>query len=170
MNLREGDTLIQVRMVRDDDEEILMATDRGKAIRFRVSDVRPMGRVAAGVKGITLPKGDTVIGADAVGPEGKVLLVSAYGYGKMTDVSDFPLHRRGGSGVIAMKTGEKSGPLAVMRIITREDEILLLTAEGTAIRTLISQIKVLRRASLGVRLMKVEPPDRLVACSVFEGD
>jgi DNA gyrase subunit A len=169
VNLREGDSLIQVRMVQDDDEEVLMATGRGKAIRFRVSDVRPMGRVAAGVKGITLAKGDTVVAADSVGPEGKVLLVSLYGYGKMTEVTGFPLHRRGGSGVIALKTSEKSGPLAVMRIITKEDEILLLTAEGVAIRTRVSQVKVLRRTALGVRLMKIEPPDRLAACSVFEG-
>ena len=110
-----------------------------------------------------------VVGADAIGPDGKALLVSAYGYGKMTELSQFPLQRRGGSGVIAIKTNEKSGPLAVMRIITTEDEVLLITAEGVAIRTLISQVKVLRRAALGVRLMKIELPDRLVACSVFEG-
>jgi DNA gyrase subunit A len=112
-----------------------------------------------------------LIGADAIGPEGKALLVSAYGYGKMTErQSDFPLQRRGGSGVIAIKTNEKSGPLVVMRIITTEDEVLLITAEGTSrSRTLISQVKVLRRAALGVRLMKIEPPDRLAACSVFEG-
>lgn len=169
LNLREGDSLIQVRMVRSDDEEILMATERGKAIRFKVSDVRPMGRTATGVKGIKLAKGDMVVGADAIGPDGKALLVSAYGYGKMTELSQFPLQRRGGSGVIAIKTNEKSGPLAVMRIITTEDEVLLITAEGVAIRTLISQVKVLRRAALGVRLMKIEPPDRLAACSVFEG-
>jgi DNA gyrase subunit A len=79
------------------------------------------------------------------------------------------LQRRGGSGVIAIKTNAKSGPLAVMRIITTEDEVLLITAEGVAIRTPISQVKVLQRAATGVRLMKVELPDRLAACTVFEG-
>jgi DNA gyrase subunit A len=169
LNLREGDSLIQVRMVTSDDEEILMATEKGKAIRFKVSDVRPMGRTATGVKGIKLAKGDSVVAADTVGPDGRALLVSAYGYGKITELSQFPLQRRGGSGVIAIKTNAKSGPLAVMRIITTEDEVLLITAEGVAIRTPISQVKVLQRAATGVRLMKVELPDRLAACTVFEG-
>ena len=84
LNLREGDSLIQVRMVTSDDEEILMATEKGKAIRFKVSDVRPLGRTATGVKGIKLAKGDSVVAADTVGPDGRALLVSAYGYGKIT--------------------------------------------------------------------------------------
>jgi DNA gyrase subunit A len=170
LNLRENDSLILVRMVASDDEEILMATSRGKAIRFRVSDVRPMGRVAAGVKGIRLLKNDVVVAADAVGTGGKVLLVSLLGYGFLTDHSEFPLQKRGGSGVVALKVSEKSGPLAVMRMVfSPEDEILLLTAEGVAIRTPVSQIRMVHRASLGVRLMKVEPGDRLAACTVFEG-
>ncbi len=169
INLKEGDSLIHVRMVRSDDEEILLATQRGKAIRFKVSDVRPMGREAAGVKGINLAQGDSVVAADTVDQRGKALLVSMYGYGKLTDLSQFPLQRRGGSGVIAIKTNAKSGPLAVMRIITTEEEVLLMTAEGVAIRTPISQVKELQRAALGVRLMKIEPPDRLAACTVLEG-
>lgn len=169
LNLREGDSLIHVRMVQSDDEEILLATEKGKAIRFKVSEVRPMGRTATGVKGIRLAKGDAVVAADTVGPSGKALLVSLYGYGKLTDLSQFPLQKRGGSGVIAIKTNAKSGPLAVMRIITTADEILLITAEGIAIRTPISQVRVLQRAALGVRLMKIEPPDRLAACTVLEG-
>lgn len=168
VNLREGDSLIQVRMVLDGNEEVLMATSTGKAIRIRVSDVRPMGRVAAGVKGIRLAKGDIVVAADAVGPDGKVLLVSLMGYGKLTELSEFPLHRRGGSGVIALKVSDKSGPLVVMRMVSIDDEILLLTAEGVAIRTEVSQVKMVHRAARGVRLMKIEAPDRLAACSVFE--
>lgn len=169
VNLREGDSLIQVRMIAGDGEEVLMATSKGKAIRFRVKDVRPMGRVAAGVKGIRLAKDDIVVAADSVGPDGKVLLVSLMGYGKLTDLSEFPLHNRGGSGVIALKVSEKSGPLVVMRMVSIDDELLLLTAEGVAIRTQVSQVKMVHRTALGVRLMKIEPPDRLAACSVFEG-
>ena len=94
LNLRENDSLILVRMVASDDEEILMATSRGKAIRFRVSDVRPMGRVAAGVKASGCSKNDVVVAADAVGTGGKVLLVSLLGYGFLTDHSEFPLQKK----------------------------------------------------------------------------
>jgi DNA gyrase subunit A len=167
VNLREGDSLIQARLV-DDEDEVLMASAKGKALHIKVSDVRPMGRNAAGVKGIRLARDDYVVGADSAFPGGMVLLVSLMGYGKLTPMSDFPLHHRGGRGVIALKVSEKSGPLAVMRVVSPKDEVLLITAEGVAIRTRLNQVKQAHRATLGVRLMRVEHEDRLVACSVLE--
>ena len=134
-----------------------MATSRGKAIRFRVSDVRPMGRVAAGVKGIRLLKNDVVVAADAVGTGGKVLLVSLLGYGFLTDHSEFPLQKRGGSGVVALKVSEKSGPLAVMRMVFSPETDPASHRGRRGNPTPVSQIRMVHRASLGVRLMKAEP-------------
>jgi DNA gyrase subunit A len=169
INLREGDALIQVREVTSDDE-FLMASSSGRTLRMRVGDVRPMGREASGVIGMRLSEGDYIVGADSTYSGRLVLLVSLMGYGKMTPVEEFPLHRRGGRGVVGLKVSDKSGPLAVMRVVNSEGEILLLTAEGIAIRTPLSEVKVLHRATLGVRLMRIEPPDRLATCSIFEGE
>ncbi len=169
LTLKEGDSLIKVKHVSGDDEMLVASAD-GKTLRFRVDDVRSMGREAAGVIGMRLRKDDYVIGADNTFPGGVVLLLSLYGYGKVTPVEEFPLHRRGGGGVIALKVTEKSGPLTVMRIVHQADEALLMTAEGVAIRTRLSEVKLQHRASLGVRVMRIEPPDRLSACGVFEAD
>jgi len=169
LNLKQGDSLVLARLVRDGDQ-ILMVTAGGKALRMKVDDVRPMGRYAAGVRGIRLKEGDYVVGVDPVDEGGMVLLVSLYGYGKLTPIQDFPLHRRGGSGVIALKVSEKSGPLAVMRLVSPKDEAILVTSEGTAIRIKMSQVKVAHRSALGVRLMKVDSPDGISACSVLEGE
>ena len=121
--------------------------------------------------GIRLEDDDYVIGADPVDPDSKVLLVSEFGYGKITKSSDFPLQKRGGKGVIALKVTEKSGRLAIMRVVSsKAEEALLVTAEGVAIRIRLSEVKISRRANLGVRLMKIEPEDRLSACSIIEGE
>ncbi|QUL97836.1 MAG: DNA gyrase subunit A [Candidatus Fermentithermobacillus carboniphilus] len=169
INLKEGDSLILARLVQPGDE-VLTVTAGGKALRMKVDDVRPMGRDAAGVIGMRLSEGDYIVGADRVTPGGMVLLVSAYGYGKLTPLDEFPLHKRGGSGVTALKVTEKSGSLAVMRVVSLKDEAILVTAEGVAIRIKLSQVKVAHRPALGVRLMKIEPPDRLSACSILEGE
>ncbi len=169
LTLRGDDALMQVREVNSDDE-FLMASSRGRTLRIKVADVRSMGRDAVGVIGMRLPKGDHIIGADSTSSGEMVLLVSFMGYGKLTTIKEFPLHKRGAGGVIGLKVTEKSGPLAIMRVVRPEDELLLLTAEGVAIRTRLSEVKVLRRATLGVRLMRIEPPDRLSACSIFEAE
>lgn len=170
INLKKGDSLILARLVEDGDQ-ILIGTSYGKGLRMKVDDVRPMGRTARGVIGIRLDEGDQVIGADPVAPDSKVLLVSEYGYGKITKVSEFPLQKRGGKGVISLKVTEKSGKLAIMRVVPPEaEEALLVTAEGVAIRIKLSEVKVSRRANLGVRLMKVEPGDRISTCSIIEGE
>ncbi len=170
INLREGDSLILARLAQDGDE-ILIATHFGKAIRMRVGDVRPMGRTATGVIAIRLARGDYVIGADPVSHDDKVLLVSELGYGKITNVSDFPLQGRGGRGVMALRRSKKSGNMAIMRLVTPQDEdAILITAEGIAIRIKLSEVKIARRTTLGVRLMKIEEPDRLSTCSFIEGE
>jgi len=154
-----------------DGDEILIGTYSGKAIRMSVDDVRPMGRTATGVIAIRLDPGDYVVAADPIAPDSKVLLVTENGYGKLSEVSDFPLQRRGGKGVMAIKKSKKGGNLAIMRVVTpQHEEALLITAEGVAIRIKLSEVKVARRNTLGVRLMKVEENDRLSACSIIEGE
>jgi DNA gyrase subunit A len=169
LNLREEDSLITVRIVNDDDE-VLIASSSGKACRFRVSDVRSMGRNAAGVIGMRLAEEDYVIGADIVTPDGHVLLVSELGFGKLTPIDEFPTHRRGSTGVIALKVSDKSGNLAVMRLADPDEEVLLVTAQGIAIRTPLEHVKIAHRNTLGVKLMKVDPSDRLAASGVIEGE
>lgn len=169
INLKEGDSLILAREVKDDDE-ILMVTARGKALRMKVDDVRPMGRSAAGVRGMKLSEGDFIVAADPVEGRNMVLLVSLYGYGKLTPLEEFPLRHRGGAGVTALNVSEKSGPLAIMRLVSQKDEAILVTSEGAAIRIRLSGVKVAHRAALGVRLMKIETPDTLSACSILEGE
>ena len=169
LNLQEGDSLILARVVNDGDQ-VLLVTSKGKALRMRVDDVRTMGRNARGVIGIRLAPDDFVVGADPVLPDSKVLLISSMGYGKVTPVTDFPVHRRGGLGVIALKVTEKSGRMSTMRVVSKNDEAILVTTEGVAIRIKVDQIKVAHRQALGVRLMRIEPPDRLAAISIFEGE
>ncbi len=169
LNIREGDSLVLARTITDDDQ-ILMASASGKGIRIRASDIRPMGRVAAGVRGMRLAKGDHIVGADVTGPGGLALFVSELGFGKITSVDEFPLHRRGGSGVICMGLTEKTGPLAIMRVVEKNGQMLLLTAGGVALRTQLSQVRVYKRPAMGVTLIKVDPPDRVAACSIFDGD
>jgi DNA gyrase subunit A len=170
INLKKGDSLILARLVEDGDQ-ILIGTSMGKGLRMQVDDVRSMGRTATGVIGIRLEKDDCVVGADPVAPDSNVLLVSEFGYGKITKASDFPLQKRGGKGVTALKVTEKSGRLAIMRVVSsKAEEALLVTAEGVAIRIKLSEVKISRRANLGVRLMKIEPEDRLSACSIIEGE
>lgn len=169
LNLKDGDSLILARLVQDGDE-ILTVTSKGQALRMSVNDVRPMGRSASGVRGMKLEDDDFIVGADPVVPDGKVLLVTENGVGKLTPVSEFPLRHRGGYGVKALKITEKSGSLAVMRVVGGQEEIVLLTADGKSIRLKLSQVKIAHRAATGVLLMKVEAPDRIVACSILEGE
>ncbi|MBE3520160.1 MAG: DNA gyrase subunit A [Firmicutes bacterium] len=168
INLKENDQLVLARLVEPGDE-IVIGTHNGKALRLSVDSVRVMGRTAAGVKGIRLEEGDYVIGADPISPGSLVLTVTEKGYGKCTPAEEFPLRNRGALGVKAARLTEYAGKLAALRVVRVGDEAVLATAQGAVIRLAISQVKQLHRDTAGVRLMKVDPEDRVSAVAILEG-
>ncbi len=166
IDLRGDDKLVDVAIT-DGKAEILLVASSGKAIRFRESDVRPMGRGAAGVRGIKLADGHEVIGLSIVG-EGLILTATENGYGKRTDVGDFPVQGRGGQGVIAIQTTERNGRTVGALQVRDEDEIMLISSNGTLVRTAVGDISVMGRNTQGVRLIRVESGQRLVGLARIE--
>jgi DNA gyrase subunit A len=161
-----GDRLVDVAIT-DGTREILMVGSNGKAIRFREGDVRPMGRGAAGVRGIKLGAGDEVI-ALCVLDDGLILSATERGYGKRTAVDEFPIQGRGGQGVIAIQTSDRNGRTVGALQVADEDEIMLISSSGTLVRTPVSDISVIGRNTQGVRLIRVEQGQRLVGLARIE--
>jgi DNA gyrase subunit A len=159
VNLR-NDRLVAAR-VTDGDREMLVATRLGKAIRFHEKDVRPSNRGALGVKAITLGKGDEVISMDVISPKTSLLTVTSRGYGKRTELAEYPLQRRGGKGV--RNISAKKGKVVDTRTISEDDELMLSTKEGVVIRVPAKEIRVQGRATQGVRIMNVKPEDEVAA-------
>jgi DNA gyrase subunit A len=151
--LRKDDKLAWVAAAGDKDR-IVIATRKGKAITFKATDARPMGRQTQGVTGIRLVKGDEVIGMGVVNARTEVLSVTENGYGKRTKVEDFPTHNRGGQGVILASVTAKTGNVTAIRVIDeKSEEVLLISTTGVVIRVPIDQIRVLGRATQGVKVM-----------------
>ena len=166
IDLRREDKLVDVSIT-DGDAELILVASHGKAIRFRESDVRPMGRGAAGVRGIKLPEGHEVIGLTMVA-DGLILTATENGYGKRTPVSDFPTQGRGGQGVIAIQTSERNGDTVGAVRVSDDDEIMLISSNGTLVRTGVDDISVMGRNTQGVRLIRVESGQRLVGLARIE--
>ncbi len=166
IDLRNGDKLVDAKIT-NGDAELLLVTSSGKGIRFRESDVRPMGRGAAGVRGIKLAKGHEVIALSTV-QEGLVLTATENGYGKRTAVEDFPVQGRGGQGVIAIQTTERNGRTVGAVLVGEGDEIMLISSNGTLVRTPVDDISVQGRNTQGVRLIRVEEGQRLVGVARIE--
>ena len=153
IELRKDDQLAWVAGAGDKDR-IVLATRKGKAVTFKATDARPMGRQTQGVTGIRLAKGDEVIGMGVVSARTEVLSVTENGYGKRTAVADFPTHNRGGQGVILASVTAKTGNVAAIQVIDeKSEEILLISTNGVVIRVPIEQIRVLGRATQGVKVM-----------------
>ena len=166
IDLRNDDVLVDVAIT-DGEREIILVASNGKAIRFAESDVRPMGRGAAGVRGIKLPPEDRVIALNIVG-DGLLLFATENGYGKRTPVDDFPVQGRGGQGVIAIQTSERNGNTVGALQVGEDDEIMLISSNGTLVRTPVSDISIIGRNTQGVRLIRVEKTQRLVGLARIE--
>ncbi len=166
VNLGEDDTLVNIG-VTDGNCDIMLLTDAGKAIRFREDDVRPMGRTAAGVRGVRLAPGQTVIQCLILG-DGDVLTVTENGFGKLTPVDDYPLRGRGGMGVIGIQTSKRNGAVVGAVQVTAEDEVMLITNGGTLVRTRASEISVLGRNTQGVKLITLSESESLVGMARVE--
>ena len=170
ISLVEGDELRWVGLT-DGHDDIILATRKGQAARFHETEVRPMGRDTRGVIGIRLRKGDEVIGMEVVRPGAELLVVTEQGFGKRTDLDDFPVKHRATGGVIANSLNAETGDVAAVRVVGNEDEeTMLITEEGTILRTEVSSVNRYRRASRGVTVMKPGPGDRIVSITVFVDD
>ncbi|MGH9161723.1 MAG: DNA gyrase subunit A [Vicinamibacteraceae bacterium] len=162
MGVDPDDRVIAARRT-EGSHEIVIATRQGVAIRFAESDVRPMGRTAYGVRGITLREGDEVVGLNAVTPGGAVLTVTAHGYGKRTLLEEYRLQSRGGYGVINIQTTERNGPVVGMVYVTGENELMLATQKGKVLRMPTGTLRLIGRVTQGVRLIDIEDDDGVVA-------
>jgi DNA gyrase subunit A len=171
INLVDGDELQWVGLS-DGQNDIIVATRKGQAARFRESEVRPLGRGTQGVSAIRLKADDEVIGMEVVEhQEQQLLVVTEQGFGKRTDVTDFPVTHRAIGGVIANSLNRDTGDVAAIRLVGREDEELMLITElGTILRTEVGGINRYRRASRGVTVMKPQEDDRIVSITVFVDD
>jgi len=166
IDLRNDDRLVDVAIT-DGKQEIMLFASNGKAIRFREDDVRPMGRGAAGVRGLKLEAGHDLIALSIVG-EGMVLSATENGFGKRTAIDEFPIQGRGGRGVIAIQTTERNGRTVGALQVNEDDEIMLISSSGTLVRTPVSEISIIGRNTQGVRLIRVEPGQRLVGLARIE--
>ena len=161
-NIADDDRLVAGRLT-DGQMDIFLATAQGKAIRFKEDQVRAMGRTAAGVKGIDVGGDDQVVSMEAVAGSPTLLSVVENGYGKRTQLSEYPLHNRGGKGVITMKTTERNGLVVGALVVDDADELMLISNLGKIIRTKVSGISVLGRNTQGVKLIDVAMSESLVA-------
>jgi len=160
--LDPDDALVKVALSQGD-QQIVLGTRKGMACRFRETDVRPMGRTARGVRGITLTNDDRVVDMVVIEPGMSLLTVCENGYGKRTDIDEYRLTRRGGKGVINIKTTERNGPVVALRAVTDDDELMLITAAGSLLRMRLAELREIGRATQGVRLIRVDENDRVVA-------
>lgn len=158
VNLREDDTLIDVRLT-DGEQEMIMGTAQGMSIRFPESDVRSMGRAATGVKGITLDEGDTLIGMDVIVPDQDILIVTTKGYGKRTPVSEYRVQSRGGKGIKTINVTEKNGPVVGLKVVKNDEDLMIITSSGTLIRTSMEGISTMGRNTQGVKLINIREDD-----------
>lgn len=168
INLDEGDELRWIRQSSGDDE-VVISTSLGQAIRFKEADARPMGRSARGVRGIRLRPNDVVVGMDLASQDPNLLVMSKNGYGKITKVTNFPTHKRGGVGIKAAVVTSKTGNLITVRSISEDDsEVIMISSKGQAIRVGLKDIPTLGRTTQGVRVMRLNGDDTVVSIGLIQ--
>jgi DNA gyrase subunit A len=161
LELRPDDQLIGVGIA-GGQQDIMLLASNGKGIRFSESDVRPMGRTAAGVRGLKLGNPADEVIALIILDDGFILTATENGYGKLTAQEEFPVQGRGGQGVIAIQTSDRNGALVGALQVSRDDEVMLITSAGTLVRTPVADISVMGRNTQGVRLIRLDEGDRVV--------
>ena len=160
INIREGDDLITAKLT-DGNQEIVLGTLKGKAIRFYESDVRDMGRGATGVTGISLAKDDRVVGMVTVRPDSTLLVVTENGYGKRTAISEYRVTRRGGKGILTVNTTDKVGKMITIKEVRDDDDVMIITTAGKVIRQAVKHIRKMGRATQGIRLIRLGKNDQI---------
>ena len=169
LRINEDDEIISA-VITNGKNEILLISENGLSIRFDESDVRPMGRVAAGVKGITLRRGDRVVGVVVLATNYSILAVTENGYGKRSSVDEYRLQRRGGKGIIAIKASERNGKIIGAMQVIEDDEVMLIASSGKIIRINMQNVRVIGRNTQGVRLINLEPDEKVVAMDMVATD
>ncbi len=169
INLDGGDELKWIKTTSGDDE-VIISTSLGQAIRFHEKNVRPMGRVSRGVRGIRLRAGDRVIGMDIVKENSSIFVISKFGYGKRTKVAQFTPHARGGVGIRSAVVNSKTGDLIGVKSLSEDDgqEVIIISGQGQTIRLGLKNIPALSRATQGVRIMRVNNGDEVVSLALVE--
>jgi len=169
INLDDGDELRWIRMT-NGQNEVIISTSQGQAIRFHEKDARPMGRVSRGVRGIRLRAGDQVIGMDIVEENSSIFVISKFGYGKRTKVAQFTAHKRGGVGIRSAVVNSKTGELIGVRTLSEDDgqEVIIVTSQGQTIRLGLKDIPALGRATQGVRIMRLNEGDEVVSLALVD--
>ncbi len=169
INLDDGDELKWIRMT-NGDNEVVISTKLGQAIRFHEKNVRPMGRVARGVRGIRLRAGDQVIGMDIVEANSSIFVISEKGYGKQTKIAQFTAHARGGVGIRSAVVNNKTGNLVGVKTLTGDDsqEVIIISQQGQTIRLGLKNIPKLGRATQGVRIMRLNEGDKVVSLALVD--
>ncbi|OPX41961.1 DNA gyrase subunit A [Ruminiclostridium hungatei] len=162
VTLRENDELIDVKLT-DGAQDVMLSTVNGMAIRFNETDARPIGRVSQGVKGIELDDGDYVIGMEVVTDNTTLLVVTENGFGKRTDLEEYKVQTRGGKGVLTYRITEKTGKSIGMMLVSEEDDIILISSDGSIIRMKVNEISILGRATQGVTLMRMSEGNNVVS-------
>ena len=170
ISLDDNDEVIGVRMA-NSNQDILLSTRNGKAIRFSEKDVRPTGRSTQGVKGISLEADDEVVSLAVLNPDETLLTVSSLGYGKRSSVDEYRVQSRAGKGVLTMRTTDKTGEVVGVRQVTDEDHLMLITDSGRIIRLRMRELRTIGRNTQGVRLFDIDPKERVVSLALLaEGD
>jgi DNA gyrase subunit A len=162
MGVEEGDAVITVQQT-DGSGQVFIGTRDGMAIRFEETDVRPMGRTAYGVRGITLRDDDYVVAMEIVKPGGTMLTVTERGYGKRTEIEEYRVQSRGGVGIINISTSERNGPVVGVTYVHAGDELLVITQQGMILRMLTDDVRAIGRATQGVTLIDIEDDDKVVS-------
>jgi len=164
LNLAPGDELIAVRIT-DGTQNVFLGTAMGKSIRFHESEIRPSGRLSRGVRGMRLAPADRIVGMEVVRYGQTMFAVTENGFGKRTSIDEYPLHRRGGMGVITIKTNERNGEVVNLLEVQDEDDLMLVTDGGKLIRMAVENIKAIGRNTQGVKLIGMEPGERVVSAA-----
>jgi DNA gyrase subunit A len=173
MDLAKGDNLVSACLAAEAND-VILATRRGQSVRFPVAELRTSLRASGGVRAIRLVKDDVVVGMDITQPEAFMLTVTAGGHGKLTPIDDYPQQHRAGSGVRTFKITEQTGPVSATRIVTQSQQVMIISAKGIITRTPVREkdprkgITIQGRSTQGVRLMKLESSDSVVAIAAFE--
>jgi DNA gyrase subunit A len=166
VDLRDGDKLVGVAIT-DGKQDILLFNSNGKAVRFSEEKVRPMGRTACGVRGIRLEEGDQVVSL-IVACEGDVLTVTENGYGKRTEIAEYPLHGRGGQGVISIQTSDRNGSVVGSVQVVDEDEVMMITDGGTLVRNRVADVSRMGRNTQGVIMIRLSKGEKLIGIERVE--
>ncbi|HHV54176.1 MAG TPA: DNA gyrase subunit A [Firmicutes bacterium] len=166
ITLDEGDEVVNVSLT-DGEEQVILVTKRGQAIRFHEQETRPMGRMARGVRGISLDEGDLVVDMDVVRPDADLLVVSERGFGKRTPLSEYRVTSRGGKGIRTLNVTGKNGPIVGARVVTEPDEVMIISSNGVMIRLPVADIPRQGRSTLGVRMMKLDEGQKVVTLALI---